>query len=305
MGGPVKRIALLSALAAALSTAGCKSIATRTAADALAASGDTYARDDDPELVRAAVPFGLKTMEGVLQSEPKHVGLLTSLASGFTSYAYAFVVADAQTDDLQDRVEAAQAARREAKKLLVRARDYGLRGLDARHAGLAAALRGMRDLDRALAVTRKDDVPLLYWTASAWALAISNAKDDMSLVAELPAPIAMMRRALGLDEAWGAGALHEFFVTYDATRGGAEGIERAKAHLDRAIALSQGQKLGPLVAWAEGALVARQDRAAFTKVLEEVVRADPEKLAPAYRLANVLAVRRARDLLAHADALFL
>ena len=40
---------------------------TSIAADAFAGSGGTsYATDDDPELVRDAVPFALKTMESLL-----------------------------------------------------------------------------------------------------------------------------------------------------------------------------------------------------------------------------------------------
>ena len=80
--------------------------------------------------------------------------------------------------------------------------------------------------------------------------------------------------------------------------------ERAKAHLDRALALSLNKKLGPCVSWAEGVLVQRQDRDGFTRVLEEVLRADPGEV-PRYRLANILAQRRAKALLAHADDLFL
>jgi hypothetical protein len=34
---------------------------------AMAGSGGAYATDDDPELVREALPFGLKTMEGLLE----------------------------------------------------------------------------------------------------------------------------------------------------------------------------------------------------------------------------------------------
>ena len=47
-----------------------------------------------------------------------------------------------------------------------------------------------------------------------------------------------------------------------------------------------------------------QDRAQFTRTLEEVLRADAEAV-PRYRLANILAQRRARALLAHAEDLFL
>ncbi len=302
----MKRIGLFAALlVTGPSLAGCKTVAARWAADAVSASGDTYAKDDDPELVRAAVPFGLKTMEGLLEQQPGHVGLLTSLASGFTSYAYAFVAADAETADAEGRIAEARTGRDRAKRLFLRARDYGLRGLDRAHRGLDAALRTGRGMAKALAAARKEDVPLLYWTASAWALAIANGKGDMSLVAELPAPVAMMERALALDEGFSEGAIHEFFVAYDATRSAAlgGGPGRAKAHLERALQLSRNEKLGPRVAYAEGVLVQAQDRAQFTRTLQEVLRADAEAW-PKYKLANVLAKRRARELLTHADDFF-
>jgi len=306
---PLKRVLLATTLCVtAAPLAGCRSVALSFAADAVAQSGTSYASDEDPELVRDAVPFGLKTMEGVLEGKPRHEGLLTALAGGFTQYGYAFVQAEADLADLDGRVDPARAGRDRARKLYLRARGYGLRGLDVRHAGIAARLRaGGKGLARALGeCDEKDDVPLLYWTATAWTLAIASGKGDMGLVAELPVPVAMMERALALDEAWNEGAIHEFFVTYDATRSAAAGggPERAKGHLDRALALSLNKKLGPRVSWAEGVLVQRQDRSEFTRVLEEVLRADPDEV-PRHRLANLLAQRRARALLAHADDLFL
>jgi predicted anti-sigma-YlaC factor YlaD len=301
-----ERVFLAAALAASASLAGCRTVAVRAAAGAVASSGDTFESDDDPELVRAAVPFGLKTMEGLLAERPTDDALLLAAASGFTQYAYAFVLSDAEAADLGGRIAPAREGRERARRLFLRARDYGLRGLDARHGGMAAALRSVREPGKALAAAAKADVPLLYWTASAWALAVSSGKGDMALVAELPVPLAMMDRALTLDEAWGEGAIHEFFVAFDATRTAAEGggPERAKAHMERALALSMNKKLGPRVSYAEGVLVRAQDRAQFTRVLEEVLRADP-RVDPRYTLANVLAQRRARLLLDHADELFL
>jgi predicted anti-sigma-YlaC factor YlaD len=301
------RVLLLATLTVTPALGGCRGVALSYAADAAAGTGTTYASDGDPELVRDAVPFGLKTMEGILEAKPRHEGLLTSLASGFTQYAYAFVQLDADLADLDGRLDVARIARERARGLYLRAREYGLRGLDVRRPGLPAKLRGsLAEARAALAEAEKGDVPLLYWTASAWALAIAASKGDMALVAELPYPIAMMERALQLDDAWSDGALHEFFVVYDATRSAAEGggPARAKAHLDRALALSMNKKLGPCVSWAEGVLVQQQDREAFTRVLEEVVRANPGEV-PRYRLANILAQRRAKALLAHADDLFL
>lgn len=297
---------LLTLLGLLPALSGCRSVALAFTSDAVAQSGDTYASDDDPELVRDAVPFGLKTMEGLLGENPQNEKLLTALASGFTQYAYAFVQQPAELADLDGKLDEATAGRARAKALDLRARDYGLRGLDVRREGSAARLRSGRDFAPLLAKMKKGDVPLLYWTASPWVLAIVNGKKDLALVSELPVAVAMMERALALDEGWNEGAIHEFFIAYDAIRSPAEGggPERARAHLERALALSKNKKLGPLVAWAEGVLVQRQDRAEFTRVLEEVLRADPGA-ERRYRLANVLAQRRARALLAHADDLFL
>ena len=296
---------LLALLAAPFLLGGCKTMVAGAAADAVSESGDAYARDDDPELVKAAVPFGLKTMEGLLDTVPTHEGLLRGLASGFTQYSYAFVLLDADGAEMDGKVAEAKAGRARAAKLFLRARDYGLRGLEQKYPGLPARLKAAAKLDAALAVVEKRDVGLLYWTAAAWALAISSAKGDMELVSELPAPVAMMRRGLELDETFDHGAFHEFFITWDGSRTEAEGggARRAKEHLDRALALSDGQKLAPLVSYAETVLVQTQDRAEFQRTLERVLAADLDS-APRYRLANVLAQRRARALLDHVDDLF-
>jgi len=275
-------------------------------ANAIAGGSSAYGTDDDPQLVEAASPFGLKTMESLLAEQPEHVGLLTSLARDFSQYTYAFVDLKADVADLEGRAAEARAGRLRALRLYLRARDYGLRGLEIRHQGMAARLRSIRDLPAELKRAEKEDLPLLYWTAAAWGLAVSVATDRMDLVAELPAPAAMMARALELDEGYDDGAIHEFYVTFDATRSEAEGggPKRAKAHLDRALELSKGRKLGPLVSYAEGVCVKLQDRAEFTQLLNKVIQTDVEK-EPTYRMANVLAQRRARVLLAHVDDLFL
>src|SRR5688572_14772344 len=101
-------------LAAALVVlSGCS--ATGILADAMAGSTGVYATDDDPELIRDAVPFALKTMEGVLVEEPEHQGLLLALASGFTQYGYAFVQQDADQmagQDIDRSLELQKRARR-------------------------------------------------------------------------------------------------------------------------------------------------------------------------------------------------
>src|SRR5215510_6498592 len=114
-----------------LAASGCSlnRYALNKASDALSKSGSTFASDDDPELIKAAAPFSLKLMESVLAENPKHAGLLTALASGFTQYSFAFVQEDADEIEAQD-LKAAEALRNRARRLYVRAQGYGLRGLD-------------------------------------------------------------------------------------------------------------------------------------------------------------------------------
>jgi len=103
-------------------------VAVNKVGDALAGSGSTFASDDDPELVKAAVPFSLKLMESLLAESPRHKGLLFATASGFTQYSYAFVQQDA--DEMEDKdVTGAAHLRARARRLYLRARNYGLRGL--------------------------------------------------------------------------------------------------------------------------------------------------------------------------------
>ena len=55
-----------------------------------------------------------------------------------------------------------------ARRLYLRARDYGLRGLDAGHPGTSHALS--TDLAKALEKTTKADIPLLYESGDDWRL---------------------------------------------------------------------------------------------------------------------------------------
>jgi predicted anti-sigma-YlaC factor YlaD len=278
---------------------GCARIISHAAGRALAPEGALFAAEDDPELVRQALPFGLKTLEGLLAQSPRDPALLLAAASGFTQYAYAFVQQDAEFLAAKDPA-AVRAGLARARRLYLRARDYGLRGLEARHRGFGAALESGPAAAAALA--GREDLPLLYWTAAAWGASVSLAKDDMKAVGQLPRVEALFARALALDEAWDHGALHEFAIAYEGAQGGRSGP--AKAHLDRALALSGGRKLGPLVTYAESVCVPLQDRKSFDELLDRVLAFDADS-APPFRLANLVAQSRARWLKSRTEDLFL
>jgi predicted anti-sigma-YlaC factor YlaD len=296
---------LLALLVGIGSTTGCsiKRLAVNKLGDALAGGGTTFAADDDPELIKAAVPFSLKLMESLLSESPKHQGLLFATSSGFTQYGYAFVQQEA--DEIEaDNLTRARELQTRARRLYVRARDYGLRGLEARHAGFRLQLNN--DPKAAVGKMRKADVPLLYWSAVSWAAAISVAKDHPEFVADLPKVEAMIDRALALDESWDHGAIHGFLITFEMGRATGEGdrVERARRHFNRAVELSGGKLAGPYVSFAESVCIEREDRAQFEKLLQTALAINPDD-QPATRLVNLVMQRRARWLLSRLDKLFL
>jgi hypothetical protein len=219
------RRSLVLSLTLLLAPSGCASLATGALADALSGSGGGLGRDDDPELVAAAAPFGLKTMESVLVSQPEHLGLLTALAGGFVQYAAAFVAMPADIVATTDLPRAEQ-MRARAKKLLLRGRNYGLRGLEVEHAGVTAALR--QDPVAALATMEPDDVPLMYWTAAAWGLAISTARMDTELLADIPVVQALPIAAWRWPPSGGDGTIYELALSLELVRPGGS-TERAEA----------------------------------------------------------------------------
>lgn len=285
-----------------LNCACIKRYAINKLGDSLAKSGTTFASDDDLELVGDALPFSLKLLESLLAESPRHRGLLFAASSGFTQYAYVYIQQPA--DEIED-TELAKAAslRARARRLYLRARDYGLRGLEAKHRGFSETIR--KDPKVAVRSAGKADVPLVYWSAASWGSAISLSKDDPDMIADQPIVEALIDRALELDESFDRGAIHSFLIAYESSRAGGAGdaTERSRKHFERAMELSGGLLASPLVALAENVSVPKQNRKEFQSLLERALKIDVDARLE-WRLANLAMQRRARWLLARADALF-
>ena len=291
-------------LALAVLLPGCsvRSVAVNKIGDALANTGSNFASDEDPELVGDAIPFGLKTMEGLLESAPRHKGLLLAASSGFVQYAYGWVQMEGDMVEARDLARATE-LRERARKLYLRARNYGLRGLEVDFPGLRDALA--RDPKAALARTKKGHVPLLYWTAMGWAGAMSLKVNDSEVSADQAIVEALARRALELDEGWGLGSIHEFFVSWESARSTIGGsIEKAREHYDKALLFAKGRRALPYLTYAESVCVARQDKAQFVELLEKALAVDVSR-PDDQRLANLLAQKRARWQRGRVDELFI
>jgi predicted anti-sigma-YlaC factor YlaD len=289
----------------AIAASGCSinRLAVDKVGDALAGGGGAYASDDDPELVGAALPFGLKLIESLLVQSPEHRGLLAAASSGYTQYAYGFVQMPAEQLEQAD-LQRSWTEKDRARRLYLRARDYGLRGLALGRPGFAGQFRD--DPVASLRQMDKRDVEFLYWTAASWGAAIGLGKDDPSLVSDLSRVEALTERALSLDPAFGEGALQSFMIAWEMVRAGADGdpAKRATARYREAVLLSGGLDAGPHVTYAESVCLAAESRQCLREALESALAVNVDA-NPSARLANTLMQRRARWLLEDMDRLIL
>ncbi|MGE0360506.1 MAG: TRAP transporter TatT component family protein [Vicinamibacterales bacterium] len=297
----VRLVALTAGAATVLTACSIKTFAVNKLGDTLSAPGPSvYTTDDDPELIRAALPFSLKTLESLLQTSPNHRGMLLTACSGFTSYANAFVQLDAERLESTDYAESERLKAR-ARRLYLRGRDYCMRRVELKRPGLRAAL----STDPATALgTVKYDVDELYWLGASWGSAIAVGVDQPDLVADFPVVRTLMDKALALDEDYADGAIHEVFITLDGMSPSMGGdAARARKHFERAVELSKGKSASAYVAMAASVAQPAQNRQEFDELLEKALAIDPNDV-PDIRLATIIAQQRARILQSRVDELF-
>jgi predicted anti-sigma-YlaC factor YlaD len=291
-------------IAAVAGTSGCslKKMAVNTVADTLSEVGTTFSSDEDVKLVGDAIPFALKLYESILESTPRHAGLLLATCSGFTQYAYAYVETDAEALPASRRAEIRDAQDR-ALRLYVRARGYCFRAMNVRFGEKTSEALLLKP-DTVVAKANAADVPLLYWTAASWGAGIALGIDRPDLAIDLPTVRVLAERALALDAKWNKGTLHELFITLDSLPDELGGSRtRAREHFDKAVELQGGLSPGPYVALATGVAVPSQDRTEFERLLKTALAIDPEK-NPSSRLVTLVMQKRARVLLDRIDEQF-
>jgi predicted anti-sigma-YlaC factor YlaD len=281
-----------------------KKLAMDTVIGALSeGTGTAFTGDSDPQLVGDALPFALKLYETLLAQSPDNEQLLLTTGSGFVMYANAFVQMPADMlppEDFQQR----SAGRTRAKNLYLRGRDYVLTGLDLRHPGFLASIDD-ESFDVYLAQMKTDDVPFLYWAGAGWIAAIGINAFDVELGITRESAIALLLRALELDEAYSGGAIHEVLISYygsmPAMLGGSE--EKARNHFERAVELSRGTKPGPYVALAQAVSIKNQNADEFRSLLETALSMPDDD--PDQRLVTVVMQNKAQWLLDHIEDYFL
>jgi hypothetical protein len=281
-------------------------LTANTTADVLALAAPAMNSESDVQLAREAAPASLKTVEGFLQASPENEEMLAIVAEGYCSYAFGFIESDWEDFDLAHKTDEADAVAKRATTLYQRCESYGLRLLAVEGGFDAKALEGdQRTFEKRLADLDEEQVPGLFWTALGLASAINLNRDDIEMVAYMPKVKAMFERVVKLDEKFYNGGAHlalgMLYTAQSKEVGGDPDL--GKKHFERAIELTDGKFLMPQVLMAMNYGSIQHDQAFFHDRLVKVLDT-PASIWPEQRLANELALVRARRYLAHEKELF-
>ncbi|MEI6125959.1 MAG: TRAP transporter TatT component family protein, partial [Pseudomonadota bacterium] len=197
-----------------------------------------------------------------------------------------------------------QRLRTRAKVLYGRAHEYAKKGLLLSAKDFPAAFQANIQ-EALLRINKRQDVPFLYWAGTSLAKLITLSKTDPAAAIRLPEAAAYMQRALELDPDYDSGAIHEFYIAYEA-RGAIMGgdVTKAEEHYKKAVVLGRGMKLSPLLTYAEAFCIPDQNTRDFDALMKQIMDFDIDRY-PEYRLVNALAKKRAQQLLKKKDDLFL
>lgn len=278
----------MAAVTVALLCSGCASLigsATGRLADNLSVA---ILEQDDPTLVRDAVPAYLLLLDSLILSDPSGAATLNAAARMYAAYAVTF------TDDPV-----------RAQRLSTRGRDYGRRAICAEHR--PACDWESLDFDAftaALDEVGGDDANALYSFTLAWLAWLRAHSGDWLALADLPKVEAALMRLNQIDDPAHRAEVHLYLGIINTLRPPALGgdPEKGRAYFERAIQLSGEHDLGAKVEYARGYARLVYDRELHDRLLNEVIAADPH--APSLTLLNVLAQQQARELLEQADDYF-
>lgn len=266
-------------------------------------------RSADPELVEAAIPGSIGTLEALMITIPENATLRLTLAKSYCSLGFGFLVDHMEQAQQADDVERADHYRARASASFLRARTIGFEimsiwepddgGVNGHRRTVDSWRNYLRNFER------REQGGQLFWTAYAWANFINLNKDDPDAIADLPFVLALGERAKDLDDEYNDYAPHALLAGLQAATPAALGgrPDLAQREFEWLIQTTRGTNLMYRVIYARNVLVPLQNRRLFQEQLQTVL--DAGDVSEDNRLQNLLAKRRARRYLAQIDDLFL
>ncbi len=291
-----------------------------------------FTSDDDPEFIADALPFTLKVFESLLYSDSENINLIEATAGGFISYANGFLQSPAELLEYE-QIEEKDRLLARAAAMYRRGGNYASMGLELLYPGFGESFTN-RDWQSALENLKGDAVPFLYWKAAAILGEFSVDSFNPGLMVNVPDSVALIVRALELEEEYNQGALHDLLIsvfgnlpasliyhTTDSTDSysvkkvlneyySAHGkiytqmsiTEQVLFHMEESLRFSNGMKVSPYVS-SSYIFIKNQDIERYKSNLNKAIAIDVD-LYPENRLMNIISQRKAHWLLDHIEDYF-
>jgi len=241
---------------------------------------------DDIQLLREGLPALLILVDGLLVETPDNRPLLVLASQANMAFAMGFI----EQEDPQ-----------RASRIYWKGKQYGMRAL-MQNRKFARALEKGESYPEACRTLTRRDLPALFWTANNWAGWLNLNLRDTKALFDQPKILALMQRALELDDTYYYGGPHLFFATYYANlppiMGGS--AEKSRKAFDEVARISGGRFLMADVFLAEYYAPLVLDEELFDTTLQRVLDTPPD-VDPEIRVMNELAKERARRLLEKRD----
>jgi tetratricopeptide (TPR) repeat protein len=177
----------------------------------------------------------------------------------------------------------------------------GERALAIASPAFKAKVTADEKVEDAIKVVGKEGIDAMYWYAvnlGKW----SRAKGLAALLGNKDRVRGVITRVAELDETFFHGAPHRYFGAYWSLLPVGRDLDKSRLHFERSLQIAPGYA-GTRVLMAETYAVKKQDRALFTKLLDEVLAMADDAipgLEPEIRIEK----DKARELKAKADDLF-
>jgi hypothetical protein len=242
--------------------------------------------ETDLILAEQALASDIKLLEGMLKGDPGNTQLLLLTTQALSGYALGYA-----EDETPDR----------ARGFYLRARDYGMRALE-----LSIEERiNLDDFKNVIQEKGEKEIEALFWTAFSWAGWINLSLDNPQAFVDLPYAETMMQRVLDLDETFFHASAHLFFGSIWGMKPRMLGgdPDKARAHFDRNIEITEGKFLLSYIYYAKYAAAKTLDEELFDQLLVKVEET-PADVLPGYQLLNMIAKKKAGLLKKSRDDLF-
>lgn len=273
---------------AAMLLSGCSSIISSATSGMAGDLSASILDQEDPELVREAVPAFLILLDSMVRSSPDNPATLGAAAELYAAYGIAF------NDDPE-----------RAKVLTRRARDYGRRALcaaDSKACGIES--EPFADYEQAVRSVGVKASPALY-SYSVSSLAYIRAHSaDFTALSDLPKIEVALTHLLELGDTTDAASVNMYLGILNTLRPPALGgqPEKGREYFEAALRIAGDKDLSIKVEYANGYARLLYERELHDRLLNEVLAAQVSQ--PGYTLMNSLAQEQARELLASADEYF-